>query len=59
MNYINKMVDLTKNAKTDNEIKEVLFEVYMDTQYCSDIRNQFDQYHKDQEWINHVVSNLQ
>jgi len=42
MDFINKMVEKIKDAKNDAEIKEVLSEVYFNTQYDSAIRAEFD-----------------
>ena len=51
MNYINKTVDQIKNAKTDNEIKDILLRTVMDVQWDSSIRAEFDKYQVDQRWI--------
>ena len=57
MNYINKTVDQIKNAKTDNEIKDILLRTVMDVQWDSSIRAEFDKYQVDQRWIEYVVEN--
>ncbi len=58
MNYINKTVDQIKNAKTDNEIKDILLRTVMDVQWDSSIRAEFDKYQADQRWIEHVLDNV-
>jgi hypothetical protein len=44
MNTVDKYVEEIKKAKTDDEIKKVLAKVYMDTQYCSNVRKELDQF---------------
>jgi len=40
--FIDSMVQQIKDAKNDNDIREVLCEVYYSTQYNSSIRAEFD-----------------
>lgn len=41
MNYIKDKVNEIKNAKTDKDIIEILNDVYVSTQMCSDVRKEF------------------
>jgi len=45
MTYIDEKVQEIKNAKTNKEIIEILNDVYVTTQMCSDIRKEFDNWY--------------
>jgi hypothetical protein len=45
MEYINEKVEEIKKAKTDNKIIEILNDVYVTTQMCSDVRKEFDDWY--------------
>ncbi|OHD25280.1 MAG: hypothetical protein A2Y34_04010 [Spirochaetes bacterium GWC1_27_15] len=59
MNYINKVIDQIKNAKTDNEIKSAILYIYVDAQFDSSIRKEFDECIRNQIWENQVIANSQ
>jgi len=42
MDYINQIILEIKNAKTDNEIRNILCDIYVSTQMDSNIREEFD-----------------
>ena len=42
MDYINQIILEIKNAKTDNEISNILCDIYVSTQMDSSIREEFD-----------------
>ena len=42
--FIDLMVNEIKEAKSDKDIKDILYQVYITTQYDSVIRNEFDCY---------------
>lgn len=44
-NFINLMVQEIKDAKSDKDIKDILYQVYITTQYDSQIRAEFDNYY--------------
>ena len=44
MVFIDKAVKNIKDAKTDDQIKDVLMNVYVSTQIDSKIREEFDEY---------------
>ncbi len=43
INFINEMINKIKQAKNDDQIKDVLYEVYFSTQMDSKIRAEFDE----------------
>jgi len=47
MNYIEETLLEIKNAKTDEEIKSVMYDIYITTQWDSAIRKEFDDYFED------------
>ena len=48
MSYIDEMVEKIKKATNDDEIKDVLLNVFVSTQMDSKIRNEFDEYNEEQ-----------
>jgi len=44
VSFIELMVREIHNAKSDRDIKDILYQVYVTTQYDSGIRNEFDLY---------------
>jgi len=47
MNYIEESLLKIKNAKTDEEIKSIMYDIYITTQWDSGIRKEFDNYFED------------
>jgi len=46
-NYIEENLLEIKNAKTDDEIKNIMYDIYITTQWDSSIRKEFDDYFED------------
>lgn len=44
MNYIEETLLEIKNAKTDEELKSIMYDIYITTQWDSAIRKEFDDY---------------
>lgn len=49
MSFINEMVSNIKNAKTDEQLKCLLYEVYIICQMDSTVRREFDKYFNTRE----------
>ena len=43
--FIDLMIEEIKNSKSDKELKDVLYKVYITTQYDSMVRAEFDNYY--------------
>lgn len=44
MNYIEETLLEIKNTKTDEELKSIMYDIYITTQWDSAIRKEFDDY---------------
>jgi len=55
MNYVEEMINEIKTAKTDKEIFDVLYDMFITTQIDSNIREQFGIYYSQ---INKEVNNV-
>jgi len=47
MSYIEESLLEIKNAKNDEEIKSIMYDIYITTQWDSSIRKEFDDYFED------------
>ena len=47
MSYIEESLLEIKNAKNDEEIKRIMYDIYITTQWDSSIRKEFDEYFED------------